>query len=226
MTSGLSSDTVKEYGSSAGAKVVGIASAGDFRLAPEGFRPADIMEGCRSVIVFGSPFPREAILGDTAGYIDIRNAMNEKMSGIAKTVAKRIKSDGYKAQDISGMGGKWVDGMTHGHISLKHAAELAGLGVIGRNQLLINDEYGSLLWLSAVLTDAVLTPDEKAQYQVCGGCSICVETCPSKALDDPVSFEKKKCSGTMFKMADGKWEIRCFLCRKVCPCRFGVQAEK
>jgi len=204
MTNDLNSETVKGYGSSAGAKAVGIAASKDFHLAPDGFRPADIMEGCLSVIVLGSPFPREAILGDTTGYIDIRNAMNERMGEIAKAVAKQIKSDGYKARDISGMGGKWVDGMTHGHISLKHAAELAGLGVIGRNQLLINDEYGSLLWLSAVLTDAALTPDEKARYSVCDNCSICVEMCPSKALDDPDSFGKKVCSGTMFKREDGK----------------------
>jgi epoxyqueuosine reductase QueG len=218
----LNSEIVKEYGLNAGAGVVGIAASSDFHLAPEGFKPTDVLEGCLSVIVFGSPFPREAILDDSVEYIDIRNAVNEKMNGIAKDVAKRIKDDGYKTRAVSGIGGKWVNGMQHGHISLKHAAELAGLGVIGKNYLLLNPEYGSLLWFSAVLADADLIPDKKSQYNICDNCNKCVETCPSKALDNPALFGKKKCSEMMFKMANGKWKIKCFLCRKACPHCFGI----
>ena len=217
----LDSKKVKGYGSEAGASVVGIASADDFSLALEGFRPSDVLENCRSVIVFGSPFPQEAILGDPDGYIDVRNAMSNKMNDIAKNVAKRIRGDGYKAITVNGLSGKWVNGITYGAISLKHAAELAGIGRIGRNYLLISPEYGTLLWLSAVVTDAALTPDEKISYSFCDGCSKCVDACPSKALDDPSSFAKKKCTGTMFKMVNKEWKILCFLCRKVCPHRFG-----
>jgi len=177
------------------------------------------------VIVLGSPFPREAILGDPDGYIDIRNAVNEKMNGIEKDVAKRIKSEGYKVKTISGLGGKWVNGRSHGHISLKHAAELAGLGIIGKNYLLINPEYGTLLWFGAVLTDANLVPDEKAQYDLCNDCNICIDMCPSKALGDRASFGKEECIGKMFKMVNKKWKINCFLCRKVCPHRFGIDPK-
>jgi epoxyqueuosine reductase QueG len=219
----LSSEIVKKYGLNAGASVVGIATAGDFGSAPEGYKPLDVLEGCLSVIVLGFPVPKEAILEDnTIGYIDIRNAINEKMNNAAKDVAKRIKADGYKTKAISGMGGKWIDGKTFGTISLKHAAELAGLGVITRNYLLTNPQYGNLLWFSAVLTDADLTPDKKAPDIDCESCNICVETCPAKALDNyPASFEKKGCADTVFKRINGKWEITCFLCRKVCPYRFG-----
>ena len=218
ITHGLSSEMVKEYGLNAGASVVGIADAEDFVLAPAGFKPTDVLEGCLSVIVLGSPVPQEAILKDSSiGFIDIRNAVNEKMNSIAKNVAKRIKNEGYKARDITGMGGKWVNGKQFGHISLKHAAELAGLGVIGRNYLLNNPEYGNLLWFSAVLTDANLIPDKKAQYAFCNNCNKCVEMCPSKALDNPALFGKKECAGTMFKKVNGKWEIMCFSCRKTCP---------
>ena len=116
----------------------------------------------------------------------------------------------------------------YGHISLKHAAELAGLGVIGKNYLLTNPEYGNLLWFSAVLTDADLIPDtnsitdKKAPYMNCSDCNKCVEMCPSKALDNPAAFGRKNCTDVMFKMGNGKWVIRCFLCRKVCPNRFST----
>ena len=214
-------EIVKGYGLNAGASVVGIAASKDFGLAPEGFKPSDNLEGCVSVVVLGAPIPQEAILKDPIGFIDIRNALNEKMTDIAKNTAKLIKAEGYKSKAINGIGGKWVNGKHFGHISMKHAAELAGLGVVGKNYLLYNPEYGNLLWFSAVLTNADLMPDKKAGYEICSNCNKCVEMCPSKALDNPGLFGKKECSETMFKKVNGKLELMCFLCRKVCPNRFG-----
>jgi epoxyqueuosine reductase QueG len=218
--SGMNSETVKEYGLNAGASVVGIAASKDFGLAPEGFKPSDNLEGCLSVIVLGSPFPQEALTMSTAEYTEIRNAILTRMTGIAKEVEKRIKKDGYKAKAISATGGKFIGGKHWGYISLKHAAELAGLGLINRNYLLTNPQYGNLLWFSAVLTDADLVPDKKAQYNICNNCNKCVETCPSGALENPASFSPKKCD-KFYKIVDRKLEIQCFLCRKVCPNRFG-----
>lgn len=222
MKTEISSETVKMYGSDAGAIVIGIAAAEDLCSAPDGFRPADVLPECRSVIVLGVPHPKEA-LSDIDEYTENRNAMLTAMTEMSKEVAKRIKADGYKTKAISATGGRWaeVGGRKEhfGHISLKHAAEAAGLGVIGRNCLLTSPQYGNLLWLSAVLTDAELTPDGKIGSDMCSGCSKCVEACPSGALDDPVSFGKKGCSG-FFAMEGGKLRIKCFLCRTVCPhCR-------
>ena len=215
----LSSEKAKEYGRDAGAAVIGIAAAKDFALAPEGFKPSDVLAECRSVIVLGGTFPRE-VLSDTATYTASRNAMLTKMTDMAKAVAKRVKAAGYASKVISAAGGKWVQGdgrkEQFGYISLKHAAELAGLGVIGKNYLLTNAEYGNLLWLSAVLTDAELTPDPKAAYSICGGCNKCVEACPSGALNDPAAFDKKGCS-KFFVIENKKFAIKCFACRTVCP---------
>jgi len=215
---------VKKYGMDAGASVVGIAASKDFCLAPDGFKPSDVLKGCQSVIVLGSPFSQEAFKNPVE-YTKIRSTMLTKMTAIAKEVTKQIKANGYKAKAISASGGKYIKGEQFGHISLKHAAELAGLGLINRNYLLTNDQYGNLLWLSAVLTDADLIPDEKAQYTVCDNCNKCVEMCPAKALDDLDSFEKKECSGLSFKMVNRKLQLDCFLCRKVCPYSFGEKTE-
>ena len=216
----LKRETVKEYGLSAGASVVGIAAAKDFGSASEGFRPMDALVDCRSVVVLGSLFPQDALLKSSTEYTEIRNAMLEKMNGIAKDVAKILKKGGYKTKAISGAGTKSVNGKPFGQISLKHAAELAGLGVINRNYLLTSPEYGNLLWLSAVLTDAELAPDEKAGYTICDNCNKCARACPSKALGN-AAFGYKECSGTCFKKIEGKWQLVCFLCRSVCPYRFG-----
>jgi len=219
MAAELNSGIVKEYGKNAGADVIGIAVAADFGQAPDGFKPADALPGCRSVVVLGAAFSPE-VLNDTAEYTAIRNEMLTKMTGMAKEVAKRIKSAGYKSMAVSASGGKSVDcggrKELFGHISLKHAAELAGLGVIGKNYLLTNPEYGNLLWLSAVLTDAELTPDEKIRASMCGSCNKCVEACPVGALNDLAAFGKKECS-KFFTIENKEFRIKCFLCRTVCP---------
>ena len=223
MVKELTSEIVKEYGLSAGADVVGIAMADSFGSAPEGVRPSDNLEGCLSVIVLGIASPKE-VLSDVAAYTDSRNVKLTKVTDIAKVVAKRIKADGYKAKAISGTGGKWLDcdgRKEHfGFISLKHAAELAGLGVIGKNYLLTNPEYGNLLWLSAVLTTAKLIPDERSQFAMCDNCDKCVDACPEDALDDIASFKKKEC-GRYFIIEDKKLKILCFICRTICPHCFG-----
>jgi epoxyqueuosine reductase QueG len=201
----LNSEKVKEYGLNAGASVVGIAACKDFGLAPEGFKPSDNLDGCRSVIVLGIPFPQESLTSmSIVEYTELRNALLTKMTDIAKIVAKRItKESNYKAKAISASGGKYVDGKHYGTISLKHAAELAGLGVIARNYLLTSPKYGNLLWLSAVLTDADLIPDEKIQYNICDNCSKCVEACPSGALNNQTLFGRKEC-GKFFVIENKK----------------------
>lgn len=222
------SETVKEYGRSAGAGVVGIAASKDFGLAPDGFKPADVLEGCVSVIVLGSPFPQEALTMEPPEYTALRNDKLTEMTDIAKKVAKRIKADGYLSKAISASGGITIEvggrKELFGHISLKHAAEIAGLGVISKNYLLTSPQYGNLLWLSAVLTDAPLTPDGKLQSSMCEGCNICVDACPVGALGDTSSFGKAGCS-QHFKIKDRKLLIECYKCRAVCPHRFGIIGE-
>ena len=223
MATELTSAIVKEYGVNAGANVVGIAVPKDFGLAPDGFKPTDVLPECLSIIVLGATFPRE-VLDNIADYTASRNSMLTAMTDIAKIVAKRIKADGYKTKAISASGGKTVDidgrKELFGHISLKHAAEIAGLGVIGKNYLLTNPQYGNLLWLSAVLTDAELAPGEKNQPTMCGNCNKCVEACPVGALTDLASFGKKGCS-QFFKIENKKLVIKCFSCRTICPYCFG-----
>ena len=225
MASELSSELIKEYGIQAGANVVGIATAEDFGFAPDGFKPTDVLPECRSVVVLGAAFSPD-VLNDIAEYTASRNAMLTAMTDMAKEVAKRIKTHGYKVKVISATGGKWVDGdgrkEQFGHISLKHAAEIAGLGVIGKNYLLTNPQYGNLLWLSAILTDANLRPDEKVQSTMCDNCNKCVEACPAGALDDLAAFGKKGCS-QFFKIENKKFMIKCFLCRTICPYQTGIE---
>ena len=90
MKTEINSSIVKEYGITAGADVVGIAASSAFELAPDGFKPTDVMENCASVIVLGTAFTKETLSLSPLEYTELRNVFVSKMTDMAKMVAKRI----------------------------------------------------------------------------------------------------------------------------------------
>lgn len=79
------------------------------------------------------------------------------------------------------------------HLSHKHLGYLAGLGWIGRNNLLVNKNLGSQFRLVSILTDLPLKAD-RPRKDNCGDCRLCIEVCPCGAIkDSPSDFEHLKC---------------------------------
>ena len=70
-----------------------------------------------------------------------------------------------------------------GHLSHKHVARAAGLGWIGRNNLLVNEEFGSRIRLVTILTELPLTADSPSSGN-CGSCRACLSVCPAGAIAD------------------------------------------
>jgi epoxyqueuosine reductase len=84
-----------------------------------------------------------------------------------------------------------------GHISHRAVARFAGLGWIGRNNLLVNPEYGSRVRYASVLTDLAL-PYDRPTEGGCGTCRQCVSACPGGAIgEDPAHFDLAKCIDTI-----------------------------
>ena len=72
---------------------------------------------------------------------------------------------------------------TVGLISLKYAAYQAGLGIIGKNTLLITPKYGNMVWLGAILTSAEFKSDPIMSKNLCkDSCTLCISNCPVQAL--------------------------------------------
>lgn len=79
------------------------------------------------------------------------------------------------------------------HLSHKKIGYLAGLGWLGRNNLLVNKELGSHFRLVSILTDMPLKTD-KPKEQVCGECRLCIEVCPVGAIkEEPKDFDHIRC---------------------------------
>jgi epoxyqueuosine reductase len=84
-------------------------------------------------------------------------------------------------------------GIDKGGIGLKDAAVLAGLGVIGKNNLLITPQYGPRVRLRALALQAKLSETGPLDFDPCSTCDMpCRQICPQKALDkkifDPMDY--------------------------------------
>jgi epoxyqueuosine reductase len=99
--------------------------------------------------------------------------------------------------------------------SYKHAAELAGLGTIGRHSLLINPEFGPRVRLACLLTEAVLEPSPRALKDYCAGCEACIRVCPARAIQAPGSgqaYSINKFACRAYRQVG----LVCSVCLKVC----------
>lgn len=70
-----------------------------------------------------------------------------------------------------------------GHVSHKELGRLAGIGFIGKNNLLIHPEYGAQMRYVSVLTSALLEPDQPYSGEKCGTCDACRKACPANAIE-------------------------------------------
>lgn len=211
-----------------GADLCGIAPLERFADAPAGFHPTDVVKECKSVIVVAARFPVSTLYGSSpAAYTFVRNKLADKVDSITFQISSELDQLGNCAVPIpsSDPYDYWDESRRHGQgiVSLKHAAVRAGLGQMGKNTLLVNDQLGNMLWLGAVLLDAELEPDLLAAYQTCPpNCRICLDSCPVQALDG-TTIEQRKCrsiSGT--STAGGGFVYTCNLCRKHCPHHSGL----
>lgn len=219
----MNKQAVKELAMSLGADLLGIAATDRFTNAPVGHSPTDKFPACKSVLVLGCTFPQQTLTSDTVSYTIVRNGMVEKLDTLAEQLATELKIHKVKTKVVKSASGRFVDKGFYGLISLKHAAELSGLGVIGRNYLLCNEKYGNLLWFSAVLTDMELESDPLVNYNFCGNCNLCVNSCPSSAIDGKGNINQNACRRTCYIVTKGILDLKCWKCREVCPHKFGFK---
>ena len=223
-----SSRAIKKSISQYGADICGVASAARFANAPKGFHPCDVYPDCRSVVVFASRFPLSTLQAKTnAPYTLVRNRMVDKLDGISFCVSDELETEGVASVAIPSAEpyDYWDADRTHGRgiLSLKHAGVLAGLGVLGKNTLLLNDRFGNMIWLGAILVSIDLEPDPIASYEGCTSeCRLCIDACPQQALDG-ITIDQKSCrQRSISHTPGGGWVLSCNICRKICPYHDGL----
>lgn len=105
-----------------------------------------------------------------------------------------------------------------GHLSHKRVAVGAGLGWLGRNNLLVTPRFGAQVRLVTVLTDLALEPDHPIENG-CGSCRACITACPAKAIaETPAEFKHLDCYATLKEFQSKRYvsQYICGLCVRAC----------
>jgi len=225
------SSKIKNLCLSLGAEKCGIASVDRFKNAPEGFHPNDIYESCKSVVVFLIQMPTEIILASNpVPYSHTAYLLYSKLDRLGFELCKAIQVYGGHGvpipSDVPYLYWDNVNRHGMGILSLRHAGKLAGLGILGRNNLLINSDLGNMVYIGAILTNRELEPDPVIENISCPPkCRICLDNCPQKALDG-LTVNQRLCRQYSGLDHDRGFNIyTCNACRKVCLFRSHIKLK-
>lgn len=123
----------------------------------------------------------------------------------------------------------------HSPIAEQHAALISGLGILGDNGLLINERYGSYVFIGDIITDVppeALGALKPKPISRCTGCGACKGTCPTGILRG----EGENCLSAITQrrgeLSEGEKQLikecgtvwGCDVCQSVCP--YNRKAEK
>lgn len=172
----------------------------------------------KSAIVFLLPYftgAAENISSYSASldYHIIVKELTDKLSALLK--------EAYPDNSFSGFG-------DHSPINERHAALMAGLGVLGENGLLITEKYGSYVFIAEIITDlspCALGAVKPAPVSNCCGCGKCKSACPTGKLRDGETECLSAITQKKGELTPGEAALMrecgtvwgCDVCQSVCP---------
>ena len=186
--------------------------------------PSKLVEGAKSVIVLLSNYtPKEKQEHDDSPIIaryaygqDYHHVLKDKL----KLLYNFIKENIYPQLE----GRYFVDSAP---VLERSLAVKAGLGWIGKNTHLIHKKLGSYVFISELIINLDL-PSSEPIKEACGGCTRCIDACPTKAIISPKILDARKCIS--YLTIENKEDIPeefidmmnnrvfgCDICQEVCP---------
>jgi len=164
----------------------------------------------------GAASPGRGKVAQYAWSPDYHDVLGERLERLATAIRELIPGSTTRC---------YVDA---GPVPERELAQLAGLGWIGKNMMLIHPEIGSFTFIGVVLTDAELTADLPFEADRCGTCTRCLDACPTQAFAGPRNLDARACISYLtiehrgaFTDAQqaqiGDWVFGCDVCQDVCP---------
>jgi epoxyqueuosine reductase len=186
-----------------------VEKRGDVRL---------LVPGARSVLMLLMSYKPKVIQRATAPQVayyaygeDYHHVIGRKLKILAETVTTH-----FPAAQVRG----FVDSAP---LFEKAWAMRAGLGWIGKNNLLVSPVFGSFVFLAALVSSVELVSDNPMDNR-CGSCRRCLDACPVAALEAPNRLNAQKCIS--YQTIESKEQVvgpthgyllGCDLCQLQCP---------
>ena len=193
--------------------------------------PNHVLTGVRSIVMLGMNYHTQqrraarAGQGSVASYawgeLDYHDLIHERLKQLCQLVIAIVPD--AKVRGV-------VDTAP---LLEREFAQLAGLGWVGKNTLLLNKKLGSYFFLAALLTDQTMTYDEAFHANHCGSCRACLDACPTDAFPQPYVLDATRCiSYLTIELRQpipvdlrGRWDdwlFGCDVCQEVCPWNQGA----
>jgi len=210
---------LKKYAQNSGIDLFGVAEIS--AIKDEFLISKEVLKDINKAISLGVRVSR-GILEEikehpTKLYFHHYRMLNNFLDQVALRLSNLIQKKGFLAIPIPAS--QIVDWQNQkAHLSHKKIGFLAGLGWIGRNNLLVNEKLGSQFRLVSILTDMPLKLDKPIKKD-CGGCFLCLEACPVGAIKkEPKDFEHLKCFEKLKEFQKQRFvdQYICGICVKVC----------
>ena len=147
-------------------------------------------QGFTKAIVFCLALSKEFIIairdGKETGHDEFMEKEHEA-DALADWLAEHLQRKGYRSysqsEQSNSQAGNYDYLTSKSRLPHKTIARLAGIGFIGKNNLLINENFGCAFSMCTVLTDAPIIADRNSLIpSVCGECEICKQVCPGGAI--------------------------------------------
>lgn len=184
---------------------------------------------CKSIITIGISYNNDykerpdyklkGILSKSTWGIDYHIVLKSRMEGLIEEI-KKVTNFNYQY---------YVD---TGPLIDREIARKSGIGYYGKNCLIINEKYGSFIFIGYILTDLDIYKYSSPKESECGDCNLCIKACPTGALEGPFRVNPKKCISYLTQTKDNiPYDLRekmgykiygCDTCQTVCPKNKGV----
>jgi epoxyqueuosine reductase len=187
--------------------------------------PETLLDGARSVVsaalcYWRPELPLEPGQGRLARYTwdDAYAELREKLDALGRALggSYRVLVDANQHVD-------------------REAAARSGVGFYGKNTMLITRRHGSWVVLGTLVTDRALEPSPPLETD-CGACRLCIDACPTGALDEPGTLDATRCLSYWTQSPDPIPEgyraglnaqvYGCDICQDVCPWNRGVEKRR
>ena len=134
-------------------------------------------------------------------------------------------------QYIESLGGKALSFVDSNTLPERYIAYLAGIGFIGRNNMIITKKYGSYVFLGEIITDLEIDCSDQRSfkeislYKECDDCKNCIQECPTKSINNNrinpnicLSYitQKKEITEKEIMLLKGN-VFGCDFCQLACP---------